>query len=155
MICYYVWKHRERIHVPGAIRPMFVPIMTVATAIVTQSISITIWIIAFSSILIVAKGGRGPVERTLSLVLDNRHVQTLGRYSYSIYLCHTIVITLSLSIFGSLAMRLGQFGFLTLMIALVFPTSLALSHLLYHCVELPANQFARGLARRLSGNIPS
>ena len=145
---YYLWKYRNRIALPAFCWVLAVPAAAIATPLLTGSISLSIWAIVFTAMLSRASGTASPFERAVHLLLEHKSAIYLGRISYSVYLSHTIVITLVLAALVPYARQFSQWSFLALMGALVIPLTLAVSSVLYRYVEQPGIRTGKQIANR-------
>ncbi len=133
--CYVVWRSQPRLD-----WPLLLPAGVALAFLVTRDPALVVWSAVFLATLAPASLGAAAVNR----VLQSRPLLTLGRWSYSIYLVHTIVLVPALVVLtaGGAAV-LGRWGFLALLLALTLAGTLVLAALLYRFVEAPCIAFGR------------
>lgn len=138
--CYFLWRRQPRMD-----WPLLLPAGVALAFLVTRDPALVVWSAVFLATLAPASLGAG----TLNAVLQSRPLLTLGRWSYSIYLVHTIVLVPALMLLtAGGAAALGRWGFLALLLALTLGGSLAMAALLYRFVEAPCIAFGRRLGSR-------
>jgi peptidoglycan/LPS O-acetylase OafA/YrhL len=138
--CFQLWK--LRLLPPW---PLLPPIVVAIVWLVTGSPAMTLWAAVFVALMQPAGFG-APV---VNLALRAAPLQALGRWSYSIYLSHTIILVLAMDALRSAgAPWLGQWPHFALLLSLTLAGTVAASALLYRAVEAPCIAFGR---RRLGG----
>lgn len=88
------------------------------------------------------------IFETTKEIKFNKTLDWLGDISYSLYLVHTIVITVFLKKYIPVPFYNSKLGFSN--VFLIIGISLAISHILFHLVEEPARKIARHLSPRTS-----
>lgn len=83
-------------------------------------------------------------------LLTNPIVRYLGRISYSLYLSHTVVIIVIQYALLTWAPGLSQMAHFVVLLASTTAVTIAVSAVLYRCIEIPGIQAGRSLARRLT-----
>jgi len=86
----------------------------------------------------------------VSPLLTNPIVRYLGRISYSLYLSHTVVIIVIQYALVTWAPGLSQMVYFRVLLANTTAVTIAVSAVLYRCLEIPGIQAGRSLARRLT-----
>ncbi len=138
--CYFVWRSQPRLG-----WPLLLPAGVALAFLVTESPALVVWSAVFLATLAPASLG----APALHAVLQSRPLLTLGRWSYSIYLVHTIVLVPALALLtAGGAAALGPWGFLALLLALTLAGTLVLAALLYRYVEAPCIAFGRRMGTR-------
>jgi peptidoglycan/LPS O-acetylase OafA/YrhL len=132
---FFLWRVR-----PSLAHPLLPLVAAAVTWFATKSPAMTLWALVFGALLCPGAMGAGGVLRALTL----RPMLAIGRWSYSVYLVHTLVITLALAALQALgAAALGQWPFFALLLALTLAGSLVASAALYRFVEAPAIALGR------------
>ena len=89
-------------------------------------------------------------SRLMSPLLTNPFVLYLGRISYSLYLSHVLVIIVIQYALLTWAPNLTQVVHFWVLLACTTAVTIALSTVLYRCLEAPGIQAGRSLAKRLA-----
>jgi peptidoglycan/LPS O-acetylase OafA/YrhL len=88
-------------------------------------------------------------SRALSPLFTHRWPQCLGRISYSLYLSHLLLISITQYVILKFAPDLSRLAHFGLLLAGTLVISIAVSLALYRYVEAPAMDLGKRLARRL------
>ncbi len=133
--CYFVWR---RGLVEGL--PLLLPAGVALAFLLTGDPAAVIWSAVFLATIAPASSGAAP----LNAALQSAPLMTLGRWSYSVYLSHTMVLVIAMLALGLVgAPALGQVAYFVLLLALTVAGTLALSAFLYRRIELPCIRFGR------------
>jgi peptidoglycan/LPS O-acetylase OafA/YrhL len=137
--CYFVWRQRI---VPTW--PLLLPAGTALAYLTTHDPAVVVWITVFLATL--QPGGFG--APLVNAVLQSPPLMALGRWSYSIYLSHTIVLVLAMDALRALGTpSLGQWTHFGLLLGATMALTLVVSALLYRFVEAPCIAFGRRRSR--------
>ncbi|PWS38633.1 hypothetical protein DFH01_05015 [Falsiroseomonas bella] len=135
--CYLFWRQRI---VPAW--PLLLPAGMALAYLTTHNPAVVVWTTVFLATLQPASIGAPLVNA----VLTSTPLMTLGRWSYSVYLSHTIVLLLMKGAFGAMGVAaLGQWPYFLLLLAATVAGTLAVSALLYRLVEAPCIAWGRRL----------
>jgi peptidoglycan/LPS O-acetylase OafA/YrhL len=134
---FYIWKHYQSLTIPAKYWVFVTPISVALTAGFTRQLSTTLWVLVFLSVLALRVNKKLILEKMLSKVLNNRIMLYFGNISYSIYLCHMIVIYSTLFCVTQIAPEHGQGFYLVTLMLLVIPLTTIFSHFLHYWIEKP------------------
>jgi len=112
-----------------------------------QLIPVCVWMIVLG--LLLEREGR--LAKLLVAPFCNPFAQFVGRISYSMYLCHMILLYLMQYVLLRFAPSLGRTAHCVWLVGLTFAASLPVSALLFRCVEEPAMRLGRALKRAPAG----
>ena len=112
-----------------------------------QMVPLMLWII-FLGLILDSPGSLS--SRVLSPLFTHRLPQYLGRISYSLYLCHMLVMSIIQYCMLKLAPGLPQPVHFVLLLTTTLLVSIGLSALLYRYLEAPGTEFGKRLARKLA-----
>ena len=134
---YFFWRHWSS-SVP--IWPLLVPVGTAIAYLLTHTPAIVIW----TAVFLAAIQPTSLFARPTLATLESPPLQAAGRWSYSVYLSHPVILVLAMAFLDGVgAVQLGQWGFFGLLLALTVVTTLAASALLYRFVEAPVIAYGR------------
>ncbi|HEV7268308.1 MAG TPA: acyltransferase [Falsiroseomonas sp.] len=137
--CYLVWRMRR---VPDL--PLLLPAGIALAYLTTHNPAVVVWTTVFLATLQPAGFG-API---VNAVLTSAPLLALGRWSYSVYLSHTIVLLLmmeALRLAGTPA--LGQWPHFGVLLAATLAGTLLVAALLYRFVEAPCIALGRRQSR--------
>ncbi|MBK1657580.1 acyltransferase family protein [Paracraurococcus ruber] len=147
--CYLVWRARGKMIWPAGGARLLLPAGLALTYLTTHDPAVVVWMAVFLATLQPASVGAGLVNG----VLRSAPLLALGRWSYSVYLSHTIVLLLAmdgLRLAGAPA--LGQWPYFGILLGTTFAGTLVVSALLYRWVEAPCIALGQsGRHRALAG----
>lgn len=124
--------------------PLLLPLAVALAWLLTKSPPVVVWAAVFAAVL----NPRGIGAGALNRALEASPLQALGRWSYPVYVSHTLVLLLALQLLLWLgAAALGQWAFFALLLALTAAGTVTLSAWLHRAVEAPAIAFGRRLSR--------
>lgn len=132
---YFLWR---RCNPPDW--PLLVPIGVALAYSLTHIPALVVWAVVFLS----AVQARSPYAMLVNRVLETRLLLALGRWSYSIYLAHYLVLALSMAaLLWADAAKLGEGYFFIVLLLLTVGGTLVVSALLYRFVEAPCIALGR------------
>jgi peptidoglycan/LPS O-acetylase OafA/YrhL len=120
--------------------PLLVPAGVALTYLCTHNAALVIW----SAVFLLAFQRDTAPQGAILAVLETGPLRWLGKISYSVYLSHSIVITMMLWVlYQTGAAAFGQIAFFLFLLAMTLAGTLLLSSLLYRFVEAPAVAFGK------------
>ena len=132
---YFVWREQ-----PVFGHPLLMIIGVALAYLLTHMPAVVIWACVFLAAL--HPGALG--ARFVNAVLQSPVLLALGRWSYSIYISHALVLVLSMSMLGAVdAKMVGQWPFFGLLLVITVAGTLAVSVALYRFVEAPCIEWGR------------
>ena len=133
---YYILKQPHR---PNW--PLLVPVGVAMTYMMTHQPALAIWALVFLLTLQANSSGNDVMRQ----FLESKPLLWLGKISYSIYLSHTIILTLVLTFFCKSGITtLGQIDFFIMLLITTLLGTLIVSWLLFTFVEAPMIAFGKG-----------
>ena len=120
----------------------FLSLLTVL-AIFGKSLPLFLWAVTLGAYLCRFSANENLFSSAVSAVLNFQTAQWIGRISYSTYLCHAPLIYTGLFILLRTHHHWTPSSFLAALTAIVVPTTLLCSHLLFTFVEQPFIDAAR------------
>ncbi|MEI2580831.1 acyltransferase family protein [Scytonema sp. PRP1] len=146
---FYIWKNYQTIlTIPAKYWVFVTPISVGLTAGFTRQLSTTLWVLVFLSVLALRVNKKLLLEKMLSKILNNRIMLYFGNISYSIYLCHMIVIYSTLFCVTQIAPEHGQGFYLVALMLLVIPLTTIFSHFLHYGIEKPFMRLGKQFATK-------
>jgi peptidoglycan/LPS O-acetylase OafA/YrhL len=137
--CYLVWRLRR-----APDWPLLLPAGVALAYLTTHDPAVVVWTTVFLATLQPAS----LFAPLVNGVLTSAPLMALGRWSYSVYLSHTIVLLLLKDGFGRLGVAsLGQWPYFGLLLAATVAATLLVSALLHRFVEAPCIAFGRRQSR--------
>ena len=101
---------------------------------VSDIFPVLIWLMLFPFVI---SSNKGWLVQKLSVALENKIITYLGKISYSIYLSHTVVITLVITALSPIADEMNSMQFLMIFMPTTIVSTLIFSSLLHHFIEVP------------------
>lgn len=114
-----------------------------------ELLPICFWAPFLCLIIDCSKSRPSAIARCLSRAFDNKVSIYVGRISYSIYLCHTLVIILSQRLLFAFWPNLSHLEHFLSLLGLTLVGTLIASHLLYHLIEFPGIRFGKVLRAKI------
>jgi len=147
IVCYFIYKHRRQLRLnPSVIWLAATISATLVSYFSTHVVSLCLWILFFASVL-QADLGR---PTAISTLCRARAAQFLGRISYSIYLCHFLVLIAT----SAVILRTVTYGGRLMHVCVLLPATLvltiAVSSIAFLLIERPGMSLGRRLADKLS-----
>jgi peptidoglycan/LPS O-acetylase OafA/YrhL len=138
--CYMVWRRR-----PALSWPLLLPAGMALAYLTTHDPAVVVWMAVF----LAALAPRAAGAATLNGVLQSAPLQALGRWSYAVYLSHTIVLVLAMDALRAAGMPvMGQWAYFGALLAATLCGTLVVSAALHRWVEAPCIAFGRRIAAR-------
>ena len=142
---YYFWRSWSR-SIPTW--PLLVVVGTALAYLLTHTPAIVIW----TAVFLAATQPTALFARPLLAILESPPLLAAGRWSYSVYLSHPVLLVLNIAFLRGIgAEQLGQWAFFGSLLSLTVATTLAASARLYRYVEAPVIALGRG-ARPVAPN---
>lgn len=143
ILCYFVFKGRRVYQeTPGVVWLVGTTSVLVVAYLMIRPVSLALWIGIFALVVTAGDFGRNAISAFCRL----RPIQFLGKTSYSIYLCHALVLdVVSLTILSSFPHITQPMHFVLAML-LTLPLTVALSALTYFLIEKPGMALGQVLA---------
>jgi peptidoglycan/LPS O-acetylase OafA/YrhL len=133
--CHFLWRRQLR---PGG--SLLLPAIVAVVWLATKSPAMTLWAVIFMA-MIQPNGFAAPL---VNGALRAAPLQAIGRWSYSIYLSHTVLLVLIMDALRQAgAPVLGQWPHFLLLLSLTTAGTVLVSALLYRFVEAPCIAFGR------------
>jgi peptidoglycan/LPS O-acetylase OafA/YrhL len=149
IVSFYIWKHYQSIlTIPTKYWVFVTPVSVALTAGFTRQLATTLWVLVFLSVLALRVNKKLILEKMLSKVLNNRIMLYFGNISYSIYLCHMIVIYSILFCVTQITPDHGQGFYLVTLMLLVIPLTTLCSHFLHYWIEKPFMRLGKQFATK-------
>jgi peptidoglycan/LPS O-acetylase OafA/YrhL len=146
ILSFFIWKnYRNIISLSEKQWTLVMPVGVVLTLLFTHEIQTTLWALVFLSILSLQENRKLGVESTVCRLLNHKVMLYFGRISYSIYLCHIIVMYGVMYCLGYFFPNLEQLSYLALLLLLVISLTIVFAHLLYDSVEKPFMKLGKRL----------
>lgn len=123
----------------GALFLIFIP--------VSRNVGLAIWLVVFCGLMAELTGGGSRVDRTVMLVLDSQVLRWYGTISYSLYLVHEPVISVSKHLILSAYPNCPEFYLCMALAVATLPAVTAFSWLMYTYVEQPAIRLGKKIRR--------
>jgi peptidoglycan/LPS O-acetylase OafA/YrhL len=147
---FFVWRALRGGMLPWRLTlPAAAAGVCLVVALGNDALPTALWVFVLGVLIDVNNGRLNWVSRLSSRSLGNPGVQFLGKVSYSLYLCHTIVIVLVQTALFEIARDLDQTFHIALLLVVSLPLSIAASTFLYLAVEKPCIEAGRRIARRV------
>ncbi|HEY4123182.1 MAG TPA: acyltransferase [Rhizomicrobium sp.] len=144
IVCYFGYKNSDRLRLDAV--HIWLGVAVAAMALVyfsTRPFSLVLWFVFLGAALLGKQGSANPITALCNL----GPMQTLGRVSYSIYLCHIFVMTaVSLAILHLLD-HPTQLQHMILLMAFTIPLTIGLSLLTFRFIEKPGMVLGQRLAK--------
>lgn len=138
ILSFFIWKNYHSIvSLSEKQWTLVMPVGVVLTMLFTHEIPTTLWVLVFLSILSLQENSNLILENIVCRLLNNRVMLYLGKISYSVYLCHLIVMYGIMYYLSHLLPEFEQFSYLALLLILVPSLSIIFAHLLYYSCEKP------------------
>jgi peptidoglycan/LPS O-acetylase OafA/YrhL len=146
ILSFYIWKNYPSIvSFSDQQWALVMPVGVVLTLLFTHEIPTTLWVLVFLSILSLQENGKLVLENIVCRLLNNRVMLYLGRISYSMYLCHVIVMYGVMYCLERFFPELQQLHYLALLLVLVLSLTILFAHLIYYSVEKPFIKLGKGM----------
>lgn len=134
---YYVWQSWSR-SMPAW------PLLVVAGAALAYLLTHTPAIVIWTAVFLAATQPTALFARPLLAILESPPLLAAGRWSYSVYLSHPVLLVLNVAVLRRIgAEHLGQWAFFGILLTLTVATTVAASALLYRYVEAPVIALGR------------
>lgn len=148
IISFFIWKYYQNLlNISAQYSFFFTPVGVALTTVFTRQLSTSLWVLVFLSGIALKFNKNLILENMISKLLNNPIMLYFGNISYSIYVCHMIVIYTTLFGLTKIAPGLGQELYLIALILVVIPLTTILSHFLHYSVEKPFMRLGKQLAK--------
>jgi peptidoglycan/LPS O-acetylase OafA/YrhL len=138
--CYMVWRRR-----PSLSWPLLLPAGTALAYLTTHDPAVVVW----TAVFLAALAPRTAGAATLNGVLQAAPLQALGRWSYAVYLSHTVVLVVAMDALRMAGLpALGQWAYFAALLAATLGGTLVVSAALHRGVEAPCIALGRRMAAR-------
>lgn len=140
--CYFMHGKTERLN---RLRPSILLVLLCCVFIWLKNFDIAIW----CAFILFAYGAVGDVAKKLfSLIFNNPLSNFLGKISYSLYLCHMLVIFYVIHLLANYVDAIKQPElFYCIAMPLIIIIASAFSAITYHLIEKPAIEWSKRKAR--------
>jgi peptidoglycan/LPS O-acetylase OafA/YrhL len=146
IVCYFAYKHSDRWPLDPVHVWLGVAVAAMALAFfLTKPVSLVLWFAVFGAAVLGKREKRNPI----SALFNMAPMQMLGRISYSIYLCHILVMAgVSLTILRTMS-HVTQLEHMALLMAFTVPLTIALSALTFRFIEKPGMNLGQRVAKAM------
>jgi peptidoglycan/LPS O-acetylase OafA/YrhL len=146
IVCYFAYKHSDRWPLDPVHVWLGVAVAAMALAFfLTKPVSLVLWFAVFGAAVLGKREKRNPISALFNLA----PMQMLGRISYSIYLCHILVMAgVSLTILRAMD-HVTQLEHMALLMAFTVPLTIALSALTFRFIEKPGMNLGQRVAKAM------